>query len=469
MKIIRSKQAPCAGSVFVVILTVVVIASIILGSYLTMVQTQSASVGRSQNYNAAMAVTEAGIEESLALLNSAVATNGSNPWAFTNNLVNSGWTPWTNGSTVTRTVFGSNTYTATISVNPTSSTPQIDSVGTISYTSIPWVFACLSQPFFAAAGTGTTNQAAIASNTALVSRKVRVMTSGSTTTNGTSSTPLFSYGVLSKNQITLSGTTICDSYDSSNPLYSTNGQYSAALAKAGNGVATCSTVTSAITDSGNLTVYGSLYTGPGGTLTYSGWVKVGDAAWIANNTGIQTNHMRNDMNVAIPSVGVPTGTAWTPSSATIGGTNYYLAMTNNNTLYVSQSQILANGVTILVSGTNVTWWLKSGMITSGQFALLIAPGASLKMYVGNTNGSPVSWTMAGKGVVNDGGSPSAFQYYGLPTNTSFTYSGSKSFVGTFYAPQCAFTMSGGSDYYGAFVCLSLTKSGNLSIHYDEAL
>jgi Tfp pilus assembly protein PilX len=461
MKTIINPKSRARGSVLVVTLTVVVVAALSVASYLALVQMQTASVTRSQSFNAAMAVTEAGIEESMAMLNSAVSTNTSNPWSFTNNLVACGWSSWnTNGSSITRTVFGSNTYTASIIVNSSNGSPQIDCVGSIQYYSIPWMFATAT-PFLAAAQTG---------NATSVARKVEVLTTGNVSTNGTGSNPLFPYGLLAKQVITFSGTTLVDSYDSTDPLYSTNGQYSAALRKAGCSVATDDTIANSISDSGNLTVYGSLYTGIGGTVNYNGVIKVGDAAWIAGNSGIQAGHMRNDMNVAIPDVAPPTGAGLTPpNNVNVGGTNYMFVLANNNQLYVSSSQISASGNnTILVSGTNVTWWMKAGMNISGGFSIVLGTGASLKLYVGNTTGTPVSFTMTGSGIINNGPTAS-FQYYGLPTNTGFTYSGSHSFVGTFYAPEAALTMSGGSDYYGAFVAQSITKSGNLNVHYDESL
>ncbi|MDB6123609.1 MAG: hypothetical protein JWQ71_2602, partial [Pedosphaera sp.] len=247
--------------------------------------------------------------------------------------------------------------------------------------------------------------------------------------------------------------------------------YDPAKTKANFVMATSSTSANAIMASGTNKVYGSIHTGLGGAVNFgTNLFSAGDAAWVnGNQPGMQTGHSFDDMTMMFPDVSPPAGTGIVPSGNHIGGTNYDLALTNNNTLYVSSSQLIwAGNKIVLVSGANVTWWLKKGMAVSGNFAILIAPGASLKLYVGNTTGSAVTWTLSGKGVVNDG-PPSAFQYYGLPTNTGFTYSGSHSFNGLFYAPQAAFTMSGGRDYYGAFVAKSINRSDGFSLHYDEAV
>src|SRR5579872_3321279 len=395
MKIKRTSKTNSRGSALVVSLTVAAVAAIALASYLTLVQTQTSSVVRSQSFNAAMAVTEAGVEEGMAMINSAVASNPTNPWAFTNNLAAAGWSAWgANGSSITRTVFDSNSYTSTITVNTNSGTPQVDSIGTVAYYSITWIFSSAPHPMVAAAGVTTGGSGTN------VSRKVEVLTIGNGTTN--TGVTLFNYGMLAKQTITFSGTTLLDSYDSSNPLYSTNGQYIASKRKDGCIIATDDAVVNSIDSSGTLKVYGSTDTGVAGTVGYSGNVSVGDLAWVnGGSSGWETGHNRNDMNMAIPDVTAPTGAGLPPSSGTLGGTNYDYLFGVNNQLYVSASSVVWSGThTIMVSGTNVIWWLKKGMTVSGQFSLIIAPGASLQLYVGDTSGSSVSWTMSGAGVLN---------------------------------------------------------------------
>jgi hypothetical protein len=288
--------------------------------------------------------------------------------------------------------------------------------------------------------------------------------------------PRLTFGMAALDTITFEyGSTngpVLDSFDSSDTNYSTGGVYDPAKAMSNFVLGTASTNGSAIVCSNAVKIQGSMHTGPGGAVNFdTNFFSVGDAAWInSNQAGIEPGHSFADMTMTFPDVLPPTGAALTPpGNVNTGGTNYLFVLANNNQLYVSVSQIVASGNnSVLVTGTNVTWWLKKGLVQSGNFRIIIPPTASLKLYVGNTNGSSAGFMLTGAGIVNDG--PIAnFQYYGLPTNTSFTYSGSHSFNGIVYAPQAALTMGGSSDYFGAFYAKSIAKSGNFSVHYDEAL
>src|ERR1700716_4293365 len=144
-----------AGSVLVVTLTVVVLIAILLGSYLTLVRYQNASAARAQAWNSIIPLSEAGVDEAFALINKGMpvvlSTNFdvTGGWKWTNSMVADGWTPFTNGITsITRQVYGSNPYTASIDIS--TGVPEISSVGSTMYTSVPWVFAAAT-PFLAAA------------------------------------------------------------------------------------------------------------------------------------------------------------------------------------------------------------------------------------------------------------------------------------------------------------------------------
>jgi hypothetical protein len=103
---------------------------------------------------------------------------------------------------------------------------------------------------------------------------------------------------------------------------------------------------------------------------------------------------------------------------------------------------------------------------AGQSLITLAPGASLKLYVGG------SGAIGGNGIVNPG-SALDFIYYGLPSNTSLSFSGNAAFTGVIYAPNAAFTMNGGGsstyDFVGASITKTVTMNGHFNFHYDEAL
>jgi hypothetical protein len=75
--------------------------------------------------------------------------------------------------------------------------------------------------------------------------------------------------------------------------------------------------------------------------------------------------------------------------------------------------------------------------------------------------------------VNIVGTAKSFQYFGLPTNTSLSWSGNANYIGTIYAPQATMTLGGGGnddyDYQGACICKAITMNGHFNFHYDEDL
>src|SRR5688500_20264502 len=68
------------GSILTLILVVVVLIGITLGSYLHLVSNQNQSIVRSQQWNAAIPLAEAGIEEALAHLNKNMTNRSLDGW-----------------------------------------------------------------------------------------------------------------------------------------------------------------------------------------------------------------------------------------------------------------------------------------------------------------------------------------------------------------------------------------------------
>src|SRR4029079_4814936 len=121
------------------------------------------------------------------------------------------------------------------------------------------------------------------------------------------------------------------------------------------------------------------------------------------------------------------------------GTNTYVLSTGD--YYVDSDFVINNNETLYVQG-NARLYVTGNMTmkaANGSF-ITIAPGASLKLYVGTPSGPAVSTALT---MVNNTGTASTFQYVGLPSNTSMTWSGNAIYIGTVYAPQANFTASGG--------------------------
>src|SRR2546422_10671948 len=120
MKTISPTPTRERGSVLLVTLLVPTIIGITLASYLIMAQAQNVSVARSQVWNSAIALTEAGIEDAMAHLNSDNGISG----VFAAN----GWSQQADGSyAVTRSVDDAH-YTSAITF-PAGSFPVVISQG----------------------------------------------------------------------------------------------------------------------------------------------------------------------------------------------------------------------------------------------------------------------------------------------------------------------------------------------------
>lgn len=403
------------ASVLAVGLVICVILSLSLLSYLSLVNSQNTSVARGQAWNAALAMAEAGAEEALAQLNPSVgATNilAANGW----NIVDGNYQP----TPARRDLAGGYYY---VSYTPTPP-PTIYSTG---YVTIPAV-------------------------SATVQRAVEVRTTNA---------PAFDSAMAAKLDIDFKGFMInIDSYDSANELYSTAGKYDAAKRKAGGDVAS----TAGLVNVQNAHVKGKLFTGPTGSYNL-GIGEVGGLSW--TGPGIQPGWYRNDYNVEFPDVPVPFTAAVAPGSRTITNETfkYYLGSGN----YMVSGDVVLNNTddshAIYVAGYARLYVTGNFSMSGNRSFIYVAPGAKLELYVG---GASANFTK-----VNVNGNAYAFQYYGLPGNTSVTWGGNDEYIGTVYAPQATFTLGGGGndeyDYQGSCVANSIKLNGKFNFHYDEDL
>jgi len=446
MKPYQNPRRAERASSYLTVLWSCLIVSFLVFSYLAIVGIQNAASMRSQAWNRCIAVSEAGIEEALAHLQKNGLTN--------NNLASDGW--WIlDGHYYKRRKIDDGVYEVAITPNTTS--PTILSRGYVKQVQNFWdndSDEVIADLFY----WGTWNPQ-------YLGRTVRV----ETRRDG-----MFMKGMVAKHWIDLNGNNIVtDSFDSADPRYSTNGLYYAPWSKDNGDVATTSGLTNGVNlDIGNANIHGRLATGPRGTISIGPNGSVGSHAWVnGGNKGLQPGYFTDDMNVSFAPVGAPFSTGYfTPSAGTVGGTNYDLVLGTGS--YLSSTVGLSSEQKVLVNG-HAVWWCKGNFSLSGKAAVIIAPGASLKLYVGQTTGSGVSADLSGNGVVNATGYSTNFIYYGLPSNTSLKFAGNAAFVGAVYAPNAAFNLGGGGnntyDFVGASVTGTVTMNGHFNFHYDEAL
>jgi hypothetical protein len=265
-----------------------------------------------------------------------------------------------------------------------------------------------------------------------------------------------------------------DSFDSSDPNYSTGGQYDPTKRSA-NALLLSNSTNSAAISLGTATIYGSVDTGPGVTTGNKATVKdsgaaVGDAAFdaIPQNAGkIETGHYNDDANVQINDVQAPFafGTGYNPVGGTNNGTNYtYILGTGN---YNLGALALASGQGVLVDGNAVLYVNANVSISSTGF-IYIAPGATLQLYIGGVGKFANVSSISGQAIVNPR-TASQMMIYGLPGCTQINYSGNGNYVGQIDAPEATVQVTGNGSLVGAFTVNNFSLGGNGGLHYDMAL
>ncbi len=444
-----------SGSTYIAVLWITMLVGIVLASYLTLVGTENTLTMRSQAWNRCIAVAEAGLEEAMAHMNSNGVTNGM--------LGRDGWSP--SGTIYTKTAYIDECYyyvaiDATDWLHPT--------VTASGYTPAVQNFARLSGagPFL---GVVVINGGEVTGGAlpGYIGRTVRIQTTADA---------LFTKGLVAKGWILLNGNGIrTDSYDSQDTLHSTNGVYYQPWANANGDIATASGLTNFNNISGgNANIFGHVSTGPKGVIALGPNGMVGDFAYQtdpAHGGTVQSGYFRDDMNVTFPPVDDPfTGGYNSPQSGVVNGTNYNLVMGSGN--WLSANNLKFTKGDILITG-NAVWWVQGNLDFSGQGSIIIAPGASLKLYVGTQSGNTHTFSIGGNGILNTSGTAINCQLYGLPSVSTVGYSGNATYTGTIYAPSAALSLGGGGsnnyDFMGSAVANNITLTGHFNFHYDEAL
>ena len=410
MKINFQKQCRERGSVLVITLILGVILLLGLATYIMLLVAQKNLGSRSQTWNAALTMSEAGIEEGLAQLNSsanifAVQTNS----ATTNvDFSNNGWGTFSGGDgPVSRSLSGG-TYSVIIQTNGAS--PTVYSTG---YTTVP-IFGNY------------------------ISRTVKVTTLREA---------LLNVGIGAIGNIDFTGNgVITDSYNSELTNLSTAGQYNSSKTSTNGSIASVG----GLVDLGNHTIDGNEYLGPNATTSGSGTV---------------TGKIYTDYNVQFPDVVLPPGAnGWATATTTnVSGTQTYVFSTSGDYIITQDKPVTINpGVTVNQNVKATTFSAPAIQILGG----IANPGTAIFFFNG-----PSSVSIAGNTAVNPV-RPINLIFYGLPSLTAITYSGNSDFQGVIYAPEVNLTLNGGGNSVnlsGSVIVNNITDNGHYKIHYDESL
>ena len=287
------------------------------------------------------------------------------------------------------------------------------------------------------------------------------------------SSSMFPAGMVAKNSINMNGNNIySDSYNSTDVSKSTSGLYDAAKKQANGNIASNGSVIDSLSI-GNADIYGTVYTGPGGTATLGPSGSIGPTFVSGDRAtsvaaGEAAGYIEHDFNVDVADVILPDGAASWTSSGIPGGKITSDKTLNTGDYKVSQISLTSNSHkdTLEING-NVRIYVTGNVSLSGLSQIIIDPGASLQVYVA---GSSVSLT--GNGIINNSAQPIDNQWYGLSTSTSWTYTGNAQWIGTIYAPEATVSFKGGGssgDASGSVVANNITLAGQVQFHYDEAL
>ena len=467
MKIPVLKPRHAVGSALVVGLVIATILGWALASYLMLAQSHHRSMFRSQTWGESLALSEAGVEEALAFVNKFVGT----PYelsTWTNNPETEGWTRsgnvFSKSTTVDPDMGGYTVYvTNLLDAYNLPNKPAIYSEGSavwnLSEPTLHPLEVSLGQPYYAAAGV----QAGTGQTAPLV-RRVYVQTLR---------TPLFPVAMAALGQINLKGNNIAtDSFDSSDPNYSINGQYPLGVPskiKDNGSVITLSTLIDSLSV-GNADIKGMVKTGPNGTATIGANGSVGNSAWVdGGNKGIQPGYSANDVNIDFPNAVLPS-VSWSALPAataqTINGVTYDRVFYTSGNYSVST----LSGKIYIATNAQVILNVSGNVSLSGQDRVDIsAANASLTIYMAGS-----SFTTSGSAGFNNLSKQAAnFALYGLPTCTSISLGGNAAFSGTIYAPEADFSLGGGGnstyDFVGSSVTKTVTMNGHFNFHYDESL
>jgi len=407
MKLRHSNDRCRQGNTLLVSLVAMMTIGLALLTFLTLAMNQNQLVVHTQVYNASLPTAEAGIEDALNHCG----------WNSTN-WVSNGW-----ALSATNTVYRSNT------VAEGWYRVDIDTNGLVTN-----VVVITSTGYFPMPGSSID-----------VPRTVQVKALIQ---------PTYKFAMLAKSKIKFNGNgTTIDSYDSTDPLKSTLGFYDPA--KAGDkGDVACETGLANTFNIGNGNIWGHVYTGVGGNLNIGIGAngKIGSALWQATgpNGSVQPGWIRSDLNISLPDAAVPFNASPPPASGTVDG-KYYDYVFGNGTYTMGTLDKLA-----IVTGTalvHVTTLLDSSL-------LVIKTNANLQLYCG----APSAQFDA---IQNDSKLPGAFQFIGLPTQTSLNFK--KDLIGAVFAPNSNLTLAGANTVYGSLVMNTFTLLGGADVHFDMSL
>jgi len=248
---------------------------------------------------------------------------------------------------------------------------------------------------------------------------------------------MFNNGIFGQTSVTINGTPLADSYDSS------AGPYTEESATGNCDIGT----NGELTIGGNALVEGDVFVGPDGEIS-------GDvSSYITGETYYSANP------VELEDISLPDEFSSLENHGDMALASSDTMMLPSNDYYYESISLKAQSNLTLSSNTRI--YIATDFSIAGQAAVFT--GDNVEIYIGG-NGD-----FAGGGIVNTTTMPSNLQIYGLGNDTNLTFSGNSAFYGAIYAPYSSVVLTGTSDYFGAVVGKDVDLTGTNNFHYDEDL
>ncbi len=450
MKTKLCRKAKQLASSLLVVLVICTILSVSVAGYLSLIEQQNMLSTRSQNWNIAIALVEAGIEEGLEHLNT-----------FAGNLATEGWAA-IGGFQYSRsqTLADGNSYTVTID-NTYSASPTVTARASIN---LPAFAQNRVSSFFATIGSTQPAPDRVA-------RAVRVRCTKSS---------LFSAPMVAKRGIDLNGNGIyTDSYDSSDPAKSTFTRYDRNKYSGDRGdIASNGGIVDSI-GMQNANIYGIVHTGPGQPVSLGAQGGVGPHGNQATTVqdGINMGYIIPDSNFTFPDTTMPSTAGLFPAPAATIVAPIYHFDTNWTTSVIYPNPPPLSGVvtnttyyTVLIPPSPLPTGLTSNATwhTVGSLPYPIPGGTTTNIATRSVTSDtyPESGTYVGGVTVNTAGNSSNIKSYTYNQITGITYTYATYTytypIHSYIYPLIAITIQYSTNHYDHVVSANTTNTANYS-------